>query len=178
MRVLDTTVMNVLMLQNLRVLQLTITDQSMKGLCFHVTSNVCIIQLLKSTQKEIHLGIRYTCDDCDFESSRKENLKFHIDYRHNLIEKYLCDQCEFSAIAKKYVKTHKMNMHETKIISCKDCTFETNKYTQYKKHRIESHSGPKLMCEECDFVTFKKYKLEDHRNAIHMQFQILIQNSS
>ena len=65
-------------------------------------------ECLKVHKESKHLGIGYKCGDCDYQSSSKFNLSMH-NQRINLKIKEKCDICgdEFSPpYVKKHIKTH------------------------------------------------------------------------
>ena len=46
--------------------------------------------------KNIHGGVRFNCDTCDFKTTQQCNLNDHKKAIHKGV-KYNCDQCEFKS---------------------------------------------------------------------------------
>ena len=62
-------------------------------------------------------GAQYSCPNCDFQSTRKDNLKKHQESVHKEA-KYFCDQCNYQAAQKYSLKIHKeANMKESIILA-------------------------------------------------------------
>ena len=59
--------------------------------------------------RNVHEGIKFSCNDCGFEAIRKTLLR-HIQNVHEGI-KYPCDFCDFIATRKDKLYTHKKNKH-------------------------------------------------------------------
>ena len=54
---------------------------------------------------------KYSCKQCEYNTSRKYRFKRHVDALHNGV-KYPCDQCEFKASIKSYLRIHKLSVHD------------------------------------------------------------------
>ena len=71
------------------------------------------IQDIDSTQKKL----RYSCDRCEYQCTRKDYLKMHIQSVHDKI-KYPCDLCEHKATKKENLKKHIQSVLHEKINLC------------------------------------------------------------
>ena len=47
---------------------------------------------LKEHIKNVHLGIRYHCDQCDHKATQQSSLNVHIKNKHEGVQ-YKCDDC-------------------------------------------------------------------------------------
>ena len=59
----------------------------------------------------MHEGVKYACDQCEYQASWQGNLKKHIDLKHEGV-KYACDQCDYQATQKGSLKAHIDSKHE------------------------------------------------------------------
>ena len=60
-----------------------------------------------------HEGIKYPCNQSDYQATEKGSLQRHIQSKHEGI-KYSCDQCDYQAIQKGSLKTHIRYKHAYK----------------------------------------------------------------
>ena len=54
---------------------------------------------------------KYQCQQCDYENSRSDNLRRHVETKHEGV-RYPCDQCDYKATREDKLKRHKENRHE------------------------------------------------------------------
>ena len=57
----------------------------------------------KSSHSSKHGDLNYSCNQCDYQVTRKKSLKFHIKSKHEGVN-YSCNQCDFNVTRKE--KTH------------------------------------------------------------------------
>ena len=57
-----------------------------------------------------HLGIKYKCDDCDYQASSKKMLKRHEEKKHSGLT-FGCNICVFRGNTKKHLKLHTQRTH-------------------------------------------------------------------
>ena len=67
-------------------------------------------QGLHSHRNSSHAGLKYACNECDFQALRHYQLIGHIRNKHEGI-KYACNQCEFKCDLKENVGKHIKEMH-------------------------------------------------------------------
>ena len=58
-----------------------------------------VTNVITKLQDKIHEGIKYECDQCDYQAAQQTNLKTHTMSVHEG-SKYQCDLCEFKATQK------------------------------------------------------------------------------
>ena len=67
-----------------------------------------------------HLGIKFTCYQCNYQATTNGSLKAHIQSLHEKI-KYSCHRCDYQATTKGGLKTHIQAIHEKIKYSCNQC---------------------------------------------------------
>ena len=64
-----------------------------------------------------HLGLRYSCDKCDYKAKRKDSLKIHVQVKHEGVC-YSCEQCDYKTTWKVHLKRHVDAQHLGVRYSC------------------------------------------------------------
>ena len=59
----------------------------------------------KPTRKSQALEVMISCDQCDYHTPFKDNLKKHKEAKHDGI-KYPCDKCDYAATQKQRLMVH------------------------------------------------------------------------
>ena len=80
----------------------------------------------------------YACDNCQFSTKNKSNLKAHRNAKH-LGVKYPCDQCDYKASYSNHLRQHKRVKHEGVHFPCSLCLFTTSQKSKLKLHIREKH---------------------------------------
>ena len=62
--------------------------------------------------------VQFCCDQCDFKSQWKGNLKKHIDSIHGNVS-YTCDLCDYKTKRKRNIKRHKDSVHGDVRYACR-----------------------------------------------------------
>ena len=81
---------------------------SMRALCIPVTNlntRQHIRAILKTHQQSKHDGVRYSCNQCEYQATQQGSLKTHQQFKHKCVQ-YFCDQCEYQAATQSSLKTH------------------------------------------------------------------------
>ena len=63
------------------------------------------------------------CDQCDYKTTSKGTLQFHISAKHDKVE-FNCDLCDNKYSYLTRLKAHKKSVHEGKRYSCDSCSFQ------------------------------------------------------
>merc|ERR1719318_1505606 len=102
---------------------------------------MCIRKYSKSREElELH-----HCDQCDFKTIYKENLKSHIGMVHSIKQKpfFNCEQCSFKTTYKRnltsHAKTHENNADKKTIHKCDTCEFASLYERSLTRHKKEKH---------------------------------------
>ena len=61
--------------------------------------------------KSKHEGFRYDCEQCDYQSIYKKNLKEHIETKHDGINRYACKECDYQSSRQDSLKKHIETKH-------------------------------------------------------------------
>ena len=65
---------------------------------------------LRTHKMAVHMGIKYSCNQCDMKFMEQGSLKTHEMLVHEGI-RYSCNQCDFKANYKSYLKTQKVSYY-------------------------------------------------------------------
>ena len=93
---------------------------------------------------------QYSCEQCDFRSKCKDELKMHIGTAHEIFT-YPCDQCDYKSKQRDDLKTHYETTHESLPYTSDQCEYKSKQKDQLKMHYesmiheyTESNLGPNL----------------------------------
>ena len=116
--------------------------------------------------KTIHQTKRYSCDQCDYKSSRNDHLNEHIKTKHEG-KRYPCSQCDYQATQTTRLKQHVQSVHEGKRYLCSQCDYQATQTTHLKQHVQSVHEGMKYPCNECCNEYSYKGELAKHISRKH-----------
>ena len=98
----------------------------------------------------MHKVVRYNCEQCEYKSTTKSNLKSHKLTKHEGV-KYNCDQCEYKATTKGNLKRHKLSKHESYRFKCGLCELTFVRGHVLARHVKRVHVREHMnQCEYCD----------------------------
>ena len=127
----------------------------------------------KSTHKEKRKKItkvpkRLSCDDCSFQTRKKDKLDTHIQVIH-LGKRHKCDQCDYEAKYIHSLKLHISSKHEGLIFKCQLCDLNYSRNGHLKRHMQAVHEKceRKHKCPKCSYSAFEKSHLIRHIGRIH-----------
>ena len=69
-----------------------------------------------------HEGVKYTCNQCNYQTTEKSNLTKHIVSLHEG-GKYACKQCGHQATSQYYLTAHIKSVHEGAKYACNQCNY-------------------------------------------------------
>ena len=111
-------------------------------LCDYKTSNL-------KRHRDLHSMAMFTCNECKFETKRRDNLKRHIESKHKFIKinpatkkqpvMLSCDSCEYKTIKKNHLTRHTSAKHSKILYSCRQCNFACNRKDSLKRHEQLIH---------------------------------------
>ena len=120
---------------------------------------------------------KFSCDLCDYKSSRQNHLNFHLRVTHQKSEKqykYKCDHCVYSTKRSMHLSLHVENVHQnTKKFKCKEegCPFTANQNHNLKQHVRTVHLQIKnFECELCGYRAARKRQVLNHKEKTHPNF--------
>ena len=77
--------------------------------------------------------------ECRKEFSNNGNMVAHYRSVHEGI-KYSCNQCDYQATTQGHLHTHIAGKHSNKIFKCDHCDYWTKWRTDYNKHKRTAHA--------------------------------------
>lgn len=118
-----------------------------------------------------NLSKTHYCTLCNFKTTSKRNLKFHMVSKYHKREKDMkCEKCTFETYTEKGLAQHIKYKHAApeKQYQCDQCTYATHDSRSLRDHKINKHLSENEItfynCTKCQC----KYKLKK-RLTVHMQ---------
>ena len=87
----------------------------------------------------------FSCDQCDFKSTAKYNVKRHVANKHRKI-RFPCDKCDKAYTDKGGLRKHVANTHDKESLP---------------KEGLIHH------CVQCDYTSSNKGNLKRHQESVH-----------
>ena len=96
-----------------------------------------------------HFGVRFKCDQCDYEGKRKDKLKAHKKRIHEGVktvkkpstELFPCPQCSYVSRRRYELKIHVESCHEGVRYSCAFCPYSGKRKDKLTAHLKTKHPG-------------------------------------
>ena len=85
--------------------------QNDKTYCVECDKSYSNYSALYKHKKAFHEGVTYNCNQCDYKSALKANLKRHIETKHEDIKKFACNFCEYRCFLKTDLQRHMKKKH-------------------------------------------------------------------
>ena len=131
-------------------------------------------QNLKRHIQNKHEGIKYSCDQCDYKATQSTDIKRHKQYKHEGI-KIACEECEYQATTTGSLKLHVDAKHRGIKYPCHLCDLKASTPASLNLHIETRHSDKRFQCEFCDFMCKSKFILKKHKQQKHTYTSNLIQ---
>ena len=98
-----------------------------------------------------HNGVKYTCNQCDYESEILKELKGHQNEKKHEGMKFQCHLCKYRATLQSNLKIHVQAMHECQTYNCDVCSFSASTPQTVVWHKKAKHPGStrKKTCAAC-----------------------------
>jgi len=104
---------------------------------------------------------RYVCDECDYQTDVKYNLKTHKERHVKKHRKlYPCKMCDFKGPSHIALLYHEATHTRPETYACYLCDYRAS-HLNLKRHLLTHHKVP-LMCNKCDYKTMDENALRDH----------------
>ena len=125
-------------------------------------------QSLKYHIMSQHENKKSTCHFCGKKMAlSKETLKRHIERFHSSGPSFFCDQCDYSTSVKKALKYHMDSKHDPTTYTCKECGKSFNHKITLAHHMDDKHLGRSWVCEKCGFPAKSRSQLYTHKRRKH-----------
>ena len=111
-------------------------------------------------------GVKYTCDQCEYQGNRRDSLTIHIQSKHEGV-KYTCDQCDYQANRKDSLTIHIQSKHEGVKYACDQCDYRAAKPSNLTAHIRSQHEGVKYACDHCNYRCALQQRLMKHIQSVH-----------
>ncbi|XP_024938001.1 gastrula zinc finger protein XlCGF67.1-like [Cephus cinctus] len=120
-----------------------------------------------TSHMQIHQGIKYTCEICNFTTTNKVSLRTHNRRVHQKDFRYHCEQCTKGFMSNYDLEDHKASHLGTKTFICEYCG---NAYSQksylvaHKRviHGIQKSAPKEYQCQTCNKSFASEYNLKNH----------------
>lgn len=108
------------------------------------------------------------CDECAYQTVTRDNLKEHIQNKHNDQPKQIlaCDDCSKCYSKMNSLAAHIESAHLRDAYDCEQCGGRFDSKIQLKKHEHDRH-GNKLHCDNCPYWCRRKSILNRHIRTKH-----------
>ena len=144
--------------------QADISDNEIEEVMGKNEYDQCHMNLNKRAQ--VHEGVKYECDHCDYQTSTQLHYFTHIQSKHDGI-KYDCDQCDYKATSKLNISRHIQSKHEGIKYNCDQCNYKATRKDNLVTHKQSKHEGIKYNCDQCDYQAARKDNLVIHKQSVH-----------
>ncbi|KAL3847108.1 hypothetical protein ACJMK2_018038 [Sinanodonta woodiana] len=118
---------------------------------------------------DAHGNRNFACQQCNYKTDRKNNLKRHIATMHSDCNRNL-ECCDLIFKCKATLREHVRSLHNTGY-RCKVCERNFCRKALLRRH-LTVHNGKKdFQCTLCDYATSHKSNLERHQKVHDKSFQ-------
>ena len=96
-----------------------------------------------------HQGVKYACDQCDFQTTQQGHLTVHKQSKHEA-EKYACNRCDKKFTLQSSLIRHFKSQHQIVRYACNQCDYQAKLQCYLHQHiklKHQSKSTPtKIQC--------------------------------
>ena len=90
--------------------------------------------------QSVHQGVKFRCDQCDYQATKQSHLTTHIQSIHEGI-KYACDQCDYRASTQSSLTRHIQSVHKSVKNACNQCDYQATRQGKLRRHIEINHRG-------------------------------------
>ena len=113
-------------------------DNKKKYSCQQCDFQTTFLSNLKLHTQAKHEGVTYKCQECQYEATQPGALKTHVEYRHIGI-RYPCKQCSHKATTMGNLKLHVQSKHDRITYSCDLCEYQSKLEGNLRLHYKRKH---------------------------------------
>ena len=95
---------------------------------------------LSRHKESAHLGVKYSCNQCDYQFTQQGSLTKHIHSKHEGV-KYACDQCDHQATRQDCLTVHVQSKHEGVKYACDQCDKQFTQKANLSTHIKKKHEA-------------------------------------
>ena len=110
------------------------------------------------------------CQLCQYETSKKGNLRIHMIGRHENKKDHICGECSYATSRKCSLKRHIMEVHrKIKNHVCGECGYACNSKGALHAHRASVHKigENKFKCQQCTYTAAANSAMKKHIEGVH-----------
>ncbi|XP_053687090.1 zinc finger protein 729-like [Sabethes cyaneus] len=121
-----------------------------------------------ANHKERHLNLySHCCTYCGLRTNTKQDLRTHINVRHNAAYFFPCEICGVRFKRKSSMTDH-MNGHtDNRLHKCDRCSKSFLKLAALRRHKRMVHEKITVACEHCGEAFLRTEFLRDHIEYVH-----------
>ena len=135
------------------------------------------IENIEVQLKPVNKGVRYSCDQCEFKTTKQNNLTLHQQSKHEGI-RYSCDQCEYKATTPSSLTLHQESKHEGVSYTCDQCEYKAITQRKLTIHQQSKHEGVSYSCDQCEYKAKEKDEEIKELRALIKKLQDTIQEAN
>ena len=114
------------------------------------------------TAKKWKTDGKYSCDECEYTSDQKHNVKNHMETVHLNLKRFRCSACVHTTYERRaillHIKKHRDEQCRYFIIGCPLCERKENHKMCVKQPLTQNQHG-KFKCTECYFTSNQQQSL-------------------
>ncbi|XP_054155090.1 zinc finger protein 510-like [Oppia nitens] len=121
--------------------------------------------------------VGYKCNECQFVTGRRTDMKGHVRAVHYKQRPFLCNDCNKGFTFKRILDSHRANIHGIGIgnkdrparFKCQypNCTYETHYKSQFESHGQRHRKERNHRCDECEAAFCAASDLKVHKRRVH-----------
>ncbi|XP_055531240.1 uncharacterized protein LOC129722054 [Wyeomyia smithii] len=118
--------------------------------------------------KERHLNLmNHYCTFCGKGHNTKQDLRIHINNKHNASHVFPCETCGLQFKRKSILNDHMLIHTNRRDHKCDKCDKDFMLISALRKHIRTVHDRVRFACEHCDESYCRRKKLRDHIEYVH-----------
>ena len=126
-----------------------VLPKEVKYFCKHCDLTLKRKSIYKHHQEK-HVGIKFTCQECGKEFTRKGSITSHTKSVHLGI-KFQCQLCGYQATKKSNLTAHHREIHIGIKHTCQECRHQFTTKSDLTRHKKSVHRNIRYQCTYCDY---------------------------